>query len=70
MMPEISNSEIILYQSDDERIKIQVRLENETVWLTQSNMVELFQSSKSNISEFNFPSCKQELRKVSKLLIN
>lgn len=51
MMPEISNSEIILYQSDDGQIKIQVRMENETVWLTQSNMVELFQSSKSNISE-------------------
>ena len=45
------NSEILLYQSDDGQIKIQVRLENETVWLTQADMVELFQSSKSNISE-------------------
>lgn len=50
MMPEITNSEIILYQSDDGRIKIQVRMENETVWLTQSNMVELFQTTKQNIS--------------------
>ena len=45
------NSEIILYQSDDGKIKIQVRLESNTVWLTQADMKELFRSSKSNISE-------------------
>lgn len=45
------NSEILLYQTEDGQLKIQVRLENETVWLTQADMVELFQSSKSNISE-------------------
>jgi hypothetical protein len=39
------------YQSDDGQIKIQVRLEDNTVWLTQADMVELFQSSKSNINE-------------------
>jgi len=46
-----SNSEIIIYQSEDGLAKIQVRLEENTVWLTQAQMVELFQSSKSNISE-------------------
>lgn len=51
MLPEKSNSEILLYQSDDGQIKIQVRLDDHTVWLTQADMVELFQSSKSNISE-------------------
>jgi len=50
MLPEKSNSEILLYQSDDGQIKIQVRLENETVWLTQADMVVLFQTSKQNIS--------------------
>lgn len=45
------NSEILLYQSEDGHIKIQVRLEKDTVWLTQADMVELFQSSKANISE-------------------
>lgn len=45
------NSEILLYKSDDGNIKLQVRLEQDTVWLTQADMVELFQSSKSNISE-------------------
>ncbi len=42
--------EIILYQPD-EAVKLEVRLENETVWLTQTQIVELFQSSKANISE-------------------
>ncbi len=45
------NSEILFYQSGDGHTKIQVRLEKDTVWLTQADMVELFQSSKSNISE-------------------
>lgn len=51
MSPEQSKSEILLYSTEDGRIKIQVHLEDETVWLTQADMVELFQSSKSNISE-------------------
>lgn len=42
--------EIILYQPD-ETVKLNVRMENETVWLTQAQIVELFQSSKANISE-------------------
>ena len=44
-------SEIIIYQTDDGLTKIDVRLDDDTVWLTQAEMVELFQSSKSNISE-------------------
>lgn len=51
MLPDKSNSEFLLYQSDDGQIKIQVRLQDNTVWLTQADMVELFKSSKSNISE-------------------
>lgn len=51
MLPEKKHSEFLLYQSEDGTIKINVRLEDNTVWLTQSDMVELFQSSKSNISE-------------------
>ena len=45
------NSQIILYQAEDGTTKIEVRLENETVWLTQAQLVELYQSSKSNVSE-------------------
>ena len=43
-------SELILYQTEDNRTRIEVRLENETVWLTQSQMAELFQTTKQNVS--------------------
>lgn len=43
-------SEILFYQSEDGKSRIQVRLENDTVWLTQALMSELFQTSIPNIS--------------------
>lgn len=46
----MERGEIILYQPD-ETVKLEVRLEDETVWLTQAQIVDLFQSSKANISE-------------------
>jgi hypothetical protein len=45
------NSELIIYQTEDGQTKIQTRLENETVWLTQAQMAELFDKAKSTISE-------------------
>jgi len=50
-MTDASSSEILLYQRDDGRPAIEVRLDGETVWVTQAQLVELFQSSKANISE-------------------
>lgn len=44
------NSEILLYQTEKGNTKIEVVLENDTVWLNQSQMVELFQTTKQNIS--------------------
>lgn len=46
-----NNNEIIIYQTQDGKTKIDVKIENDTVWLSQAHMVELFQSSKANISE-------------------
>ena len=43
-------SEIILYQTEDGRTRLEVRLEQETVWLSQAQMVELFQTTKQNVS--------------------
>src|SRR5208282_5352563 len=43
-------SELILYQTEDNRTRIEVRLENETVWLSLNQMAELFQRDKSVIS--------------------
>ena len=45
-----NTDEIVMYQPD-ETIRLEVRVENETVWLTQAQLVTLFQSSKANISE-------------------
>ncbi len=45
------NSEILIYQNQEGKIKIDVRLEEETVWLTQAQLCELFQKSKATISE-------------------
>jgi hypothetical protein len=45
------NSEIIIYQNQDGNIKIDVRLEEDTVWLTQAQLCTLFQKSKATISE-------------------
>jgi hypothetical protein len=47
----MSNSQIEIYQTDDGLTRIDVRMDEDTVWLTQAQMVDLFQSSKSNISE-------------------
>ena len=44
------DSQIVLYQPDS-TVSLEVKLEGETVWLTQAQMVELFGSSKANISE-------------------
>lgn len=44
------NSEILIYQTEDGQTKIQTRFENETVWLTQEQIVVLFQRDQSVIS--------------------
>ena len=46
-----NKGEIIIYQNKENDISLNVRLENENVWLTQANLVDLYQSSKSNVSE-------------------
>ena len=47
----MTNSEILLYQTQDGQTKIDVRLEEETVWLSIEQMSELFQKSRSTINE-------------------
>ena len=50
-MGELQKSHFLIYRSEDGKIKLDVRFEGETVWLTQAMIVELFQSSKSSVSE-------------------
>jgi hypothetical protein len=44
------NNEIVIYQSEILSTQIEVRVEDDTVWLTQLQMLDLFQSTKQNIS--------------------
>ena len=48
---EKSNGDIIIYQTEDGLTKIDVKIENETVWLSQQQMAELFSTSRTNIIE-------------------
>ena len=43
------NNEIIIYQSEDGQTQVDVRMENDTVWLTQAQMAELFQTDRTSI---------------------
>ena len=45
-----NNTELIIYQTEDGQTKIDVRMENETVWLSLDQMAELFQRDKSTVS--------------------
>ena len=48
-LPE--KTEFLLYQTDDDRIRIETRMQDETVWLTQRQMAELFQKDIRTINE-------------------
>lgn len=43
-------TEMVIYQSDDGQIRLETRLENETLWMTQNQMAELFQTTVANIN--------------------
>ena len=51
MNDETPKSEMILYQTEDGRTRIQCRFENETIWLTQIQLAELFQTTVPNINQ-------------------
>jgi hypothetical protein len=42
---------MLIYRTEDGRLKVEARLENETLWLTQQQMAELFQTSRTNVVE-------------------
>lgn len=52
-------SDIVMYQTEDGLTKIEVEFENDTVWLSQSQMAELFQTTKQNIS-YHINNCFKE----------
>ena len=50
-MMDNTNGDIIIYQTDDGLTKIDVKIQNETVWLSQQQMAELFGTSRTNVIE-------------------
>jgi len=48
----MNNSQLLIYQNPDGTIKIDVRLEEETVWLTQEQMAMLFGKGRSTVTEY------------------
>ncbi|MBN1829138.1 MAG: hydroxyacid dehydrogenase, partial [Deltaproteobacteria bacterium] len=49
--PPPDKGELILYQTEDGKTKVEVRLQDETVWLSQKLMAELFQKDLRTINE-------------------
>ncbi len=47
----MKNNQLIIYQTEDGKVKIETHFENETAWLNQAHMTELFGKSKKTISE-------------------
>ena len=61
-----NSGDIIIYQTEDGLTKIDVKIENETVWLSQQQMAELFSTSRTNIIEhINNIYAEEELDKNS-----
>ena len=61
----MDKNEIIIYQTEDGLTKINVKIENETVWLSQQQMAELFSTSRTNIIEHINNIYEEELDKNS-----
>ena len=47
---EGNNNNIVIYQADDGMTKIDVKIEDETLWLSQQHMADLYDTTKQNIS--------------------
>jgi hypothetical protein len=44
-------TEFLLYKTEDGRVRIEARMEDETVWLTQASMAELYQTTSQNVTQ-------------------
>lgn len=59
-LAEIQKGNIAIYQSEDGEVRINTKIEDDSIWLTQQMMVDLFQSSKQNISDHIINVFKEE----------
>ena len=56
----MDENKIVIYQTEDGQTQIDVRLENETVWLTQAQMAELFETDRTSIVRHINNNCKRK----------
>ena len=49
--PDIAAGELLFYTSKDGKVKMEIRVEEETIWMSQQMMAELFQTTKQNIAK-------------------
>ena len=49
-MDVAKENEIVLFETEDEKVRLTVPIQEDTVWLTQAQMTELFDTSKQNVS--------------------
>ncbi|HET8829839.1 MAG TPA: cell filamentation protein Fic, partial [Pelobium sp.] len=62
----MTSTQIIIYKTEDGQTSVDVKIENDNVWLTQSQMQELFGQTKQNISlHINNLFKEEELQKLS-----
>ena len=50
-MAENKNGEIVIFKTSDDKVSVDVRFEGDTVWLSQRQMAELYQTSRTNVVE-------------------
>lgn len=62
-----NKNELVIFETKDNAIRLEVPVENETVWLTQAQMVELFDRDQSVISRYINNAFKEELDKESNM---
>ena len=62
--PDQSQGEIVIYQAEDGLTKVECRFVDETVWLTQQQMAELFHTSRSNIVEHQKEFWSRTVRRI------
>ena len=66
----VEQNEIIIYQTEDGQTRLQVRLEQDTVWLNQEQICSLFEKSKATISEHISNIFKEEELQESSVVRN
>ena len=70
LIPSDNQGDVIIYQSEDGKTKIDVRFVDETVWLSQQQMAELFQTARTNMTNLALAAMYPTFLKKENLMKN